>query len=243
MAVGDSLLSEPENMLDLAGPAPLRLRIRGILAPTGSSDDEVIFCHLETTWIMAGIGHGHSLPAITEPQSTDKNKDKAKDESSESLHPHQLENLQRYSEITAENRASFHFHGRRADYPLTAIIAVPDSQRSATLLEGKYLSPDEPCQVVIPSQVIGDLLQLVARVQQLLDAVSLLLGFATVCLVIVVMLLSLRLRAPEINTLKLLGASRWKIAQIMSAELALITAISLVLALGLAYFLSPIFVR
>ncbi len=53
VAVGDSLLSEPENMLDLAGPAPLRLRIRGILAPTGSSDDEVIFCHLETTWIMA----------------------------------------------------------------------------------------------------------------------------------------------------------------------------------------------
>ena len=49
-----------------------------------------------------------------------------------------------------------------------------------------------------------------------------------------VMMLSLRLRAAEIQTLKLLGASRWKIAQIMLAELTLITATSLIAALALA---------
>ncbi len=34
---GDSLLSEPENMFDLAGPAPLKLRVRGVLNRTNTA--------------------------------------------------------------------------------------------------------------------------------------------------------------------------------------------------------------
>ncbi len=52
---------------------------------------------------MAGIGHGHELPAGAEPASTES---------------HAIEGLQRYSEITAENIRSFHFHGQQDDYPL-----------------------------------------------------------------------------------------------------------------------------
>lgn len=226
---GDRLLSEPENMLDLSGPAPLKMRVRGILSRTGLADDEVIFCHLETAWIMAGIGHGHELPSGSEVSTATS--------SAVSAAMHTTEGLQRYSEITAENIGSFHFHGNQDDYPLTAIIAIPDSPRSATLLEGKFLSPDEPCQVIIPSEIVSDLLQLVARVQQLLDAVSLLLGVATLLLIVLVMWLSLRLRAAEMRTLQLLGAGRWKIAQIMLAELAMIAIASLLAALGLSSLL------
>ncbi len=146
-------------------------------------------------------------------------------------HAHGAENLQRYSEVTSDNLRSFHFHGDRQDYVTAAIIVRPDSERSAALLEGKFLSPQEPSQVVSPSQIIRDLLQVVARVQQLLDAVSLMLGAATLLLMGLVMTLSVRLRAAEIHTLKLLGASRWQIARIMAAELTLITAISLLAAL------------
>lgn len=224
---GDHLLSEPENMFDLSGPAPLKMRVRGILSRTGLADDEVIFCHLETAWIMAGIGHGHELPSETSTATS----------SAASAAMHTTEGLQRYSEITAENIGSFHFHGNQDDYPLTAIIAIPDSPRSATLLEGKFLSPDEPCQVIIPREIVSDLLQLVARVQQLLDAVSLLLGVATLLLIVLVMWLSLRLRTAEMRTLQLLGAGRWKIAQIMLAELAMIAVASLVAALGLSSLL------
>ncbi len=90
----------------------------------------------------------------------------------------------------------------------------------------------------MPSQIVHDLLQLVARVQLLLDAVSLMLGVATVLLMILVIWLSLRLRTAEIRTLQLLGASRWKIAQVMAAELAIITTVSCVAALGLSALLA-----
>ena len=57
---GDRLLSEPENLFDLSGPSPLNMRVAGILKPMGSPDDEIVLCNLKTTWIMQGIGHGHS---------------------------------------------------------------------------------------------------------------------------------------------------------------------------------------
>ena len=238
LQIGDDLLSEPESLFDLSGPAPLKMRVRGILNRTGNADDEVVFCHIETTWIMAGIGHGHTLVKTSTDLGTESQKDPSqKDSPSKAGHEHGAENLQRYSQITSENLASFHFHGQRDDYPLTAIIALPDSERSAALLEGNFLTPQDLCQIASPSQVIGDLLQVVARVQQLLDAVSLLLGVATLMLMGLVMMLSLRLRAAEIHTLKLLGASRWKIAQIMLAELTLITVASLIAALALASLL------
>ena len=52
---GDSLLSDPENLFDLSGPSPLRMRVVGILAPTGTADDDVVWCDRETTWIIEGI--------------------------------------------------------------------------------------------------------------------------------------------------------------------------------------------
>ena len=58
---GDRLLSEPEGLFDLSGPAPLNMRVTGILAPTGTADDDVVLCDLRTAWIIEGIGHGHQL--------------------------------------------------------------------------------------------------------------------------------------------------------------------------------------
>lgn len=243
---GDRILSEPENMLDLSAVGPLKLRVRGILSRSDAADDDVIFCHLETAWIIAGIGHGHHQPEI---QDREKELSTSSDTPSVSAagsapvqpasaeqgeHPHTSENLERLSEITDESLGSFHFHGNRNTYPLTAIIVLPDSQRSATLLEGKYLAPEELCQVVIPSQVVSDLLLVVARVQQLLDAVSMLLGIATLILLVLVMWLSLRLRAAEMRTLRLLGAGSWSIAQIMVVELAMIVVVSLLTAFTLS---------
>lgn len=188
---------------------------------------------------MAGIGHGHNVVKSSgqDKASNAEANTQPVDSRVDVGHAHGAENLERYSTITSENLPSFHFHGQRDDYPLTSIIAIPDSERSAALLEGKYLAPQELCQIVSPSQIIGNLLQVIARVQQLLDAVSFLLAAATLLLMGLVMMLSLRLRAAEIHTLKLLGASRWKIAQIMLAELALITAVSLTAALALASLL------
>ena len=243
LKTGDTLLSDPEKLFDLSGAAPLRMRVRGVLARTGSADDEVIFCHLETAWIMAGIGHGHRLAAAN-PDPTELT---VESKESGSEHEHGAENLQRYSEVTAESLASFHFHGKPSDYPLTAIIVLPKSEREATLLEGKFLGDEEKCQVVVPRQIVSDLLQQVARIGKLLDAVSLLMAASTLVLVGLVMSLSWRMRSRELNTLKLLGASRWQIIQIVACELGLITLMSGLIALALAaaivYNWNPIFAQ
>ena len=47
-----------------------------------------------------------------------------------------------YNEITAENIDSFHFHGDRSDYPVTAVIAIPPDRKSSSLLQGRYQSDD-----------------------------------------------------------------------------------------------------
>ena len=36
---GDKLMSDPENVLDLAGSYPINMHVKGILAPTGTADD------------------------------------------------------------------------------------------------------------------------------------------------------------------------------------------------------------
>ena len=57
--VGDSLLSDRENLMDIAGKYPLKMRIGGILNQTRTADDDVIFVDLKTAWIIEGFGHGH----------------------------------------------------------------------------------------------------------------------------------------------------------------------------------------
>ncbi|MEQ1828557.1 MAG: hypothetical protein ABL921_21525 [Pirellula sp.] len=125
------------------------------------------------------------------------------------------ENLSQYAEVTDENLRTFHFHGQPDTFPLTAIIAIPDSEKSESLLIGKYLSPDEPYQIIRPVEVVDELMQLIVRLRRLLDWIAQLLAVATLLLVGLVVMLSIRLRAGEIRTLKLLGCSRVAIAGIV----------------------------
>lgn len=220
---GDSLLSESENLFDLSGAAPLRMRVTGILEESGTADDDVVFCELETAWIMEGIGHGHAL----------KN-----DESGEHTHEASRQNLSQHQEVTAENLRSFHFHGSKSEYPITAIIAVPDSDRSATLLQGKYLEADQQYQIIRPLDVIDELMQVVGRVRGLFDIGMIGLAIITFLLVALVLLLSLRLRQREMRTMFLLGCNRGRIAQIVGAELTIVVLTSVAVALIAASLLT-----
>ncbi len=217
---GDRLLSEPENLFDLAGPSPLNMRVTGILRPTGTADDETIFCDLKTTWIMSGIGHGHVTTNVAG--------------ASDHQHSAGREYMPQYAEVTDENVNSFHFHGQPDDYPLTAIIALPDSARSEALLMGKFLLPDETHQVIRPVEVVRELMQVVSQVRQWFDVGLMLLAIATLLLVSLVLTLSVRLRQKEMRTMFLLGCSRSMIARIIMTELALVTFLSVTTAVALA---------
>ena len=221
---GDRLLSEPEGLFDLSGPAPLNLRVTGILARAGNADDEVIFCDIRTAWIMEGIGHGHSM--------------QSGNDSSEHQHSAGQEYLQNYQEVTDENVHTFHFHGRRSEYPLTAILALPASEKSETLLLGKYLEPDETAQILRPIDVVTELMLVISRVRALFTWVWTLLSASTLALIVLVTMLSLRLRQREVRTMNLLGCSRGTVLWMLGTELFLVVSLSFAVAVGLASIVS-----
>ena len=60
---GGKLKTDRENLFDLAGEYPVQLNVSGVLAPSGTADDETVFVDVKTSWIIAGIGHGHDSNA------------------------------------------------------------------------------------------------------------------------------------------------------------------------------------
>ncbi len=220
LAVGDSLISRPQNLFDLGGVYPLEMGIVGVLEPTGTADDDAVFVDIKTTWVIAGIGHGHE--AVLE-----------RDASAGDIVA--AASIVQFNRITPENIDSFHFHGDPAGYPVTAIIVVPDDARAATILRGRYLDPDTPVQAIVPSTVIAELVERIFRIKALLDAVTLIVGGAAFAAVGLAIFLSYRLRAREMLTAFKIGARRGMILRLIMAETAILLAVASCLALAIAY--------
>jgi putative ABC transport system permease protein len=104
---GDGLMTEPENLFDLEGSLPLRMRVSGVLTETSSPDDDAVFVDIDTAWIIAGIGHGHASSKKRSPtkNATDSEEPGGADK------PEHDPSVVEYTEITKENADSFHFHG------------------------------------------------------------------------------------------------------------------------------------
>ena len=136
--------------------------------------------------------------------------------------------LYHHTEITEKNIDSFHFHGDLAQYPITAVIALPHDDKSGTILRGRYLSQEETQQIVRPEDVIDGLLQNIFRIKNVLDAVISVVALATILAIILVFALSLRLRQREIQTIFKLGCRRATIARLLTAEIFIIVIMSAV---------------
>jgi putative ABC transport system permease protein len=134
--------------------------------------------------------------------------------------------LYQHSEITDKNIDSFHFHGDLTQYPITAVMAVPHDDKSATILRGRYLNREQTRQIVKPADVIDGLLQNIFRIKNVLDAVISVVALATILAIILVFALSLRLRQREIQTIFRLGCRRATIARLLSAEILIIVLMS-----------------
>ena len=211
---GDSLVSSPESLFDLAGIYPLKMKVVGVLKKSHTSDDLAVFVDLKTAWVIQGLGHGH--------QDVTKLKDPTLVYKRTETNVSATAKLYHYTEITAKNIESFHFHGDLNAYPITAVIALPFDEKSGTILRGRYLSRDETQQIVWPQEVIDGLLQNIFRIKNVLDAVISVVALATIGAVLLVFALSLRLRQREIQTIFKLGCSRLTIVRLVAAEIALI---------------------
>lgn len=227
---GDSLLSDRENVLDIAGLYPLKMRVTGVLARSGTPDDEAVFTDLKTAWIIAGIGHGHQdLSGETDPGLV-LQRDGRSVVASAAVLP--------YTEITEENIASFHFHGDEGQRPLTAVIADCPDRKSATILEGRYPSGDGSVQLVVPRRVVDDLLGMLFRTERFFQAHALLVAGAMALMMGLVMWLSVQLRRREMRTLFLMGGSRGVSFWLQAGEWFLIFGIAAVLLAGSVWLAS-----
>ena len=135
-----------------------------------------------------------------------------------------------YTEITAENIDSFHFHGDTTGYPISAVIAVPDSDKSQAILMGRYQGPDETQQILRPTSVMDELLETILTVQSFVVAGMLVVGLAALGTAVLVFLLSLRIRRSEIETMVKIGGSRSRISALLVSEVLAVLATSVVLA-------------
>jgi putative ABC transport system permease protein len=215
---GDSLLSSPETLFDLAGVYPLKMKVVGIFEKSHTSDDLAVFVDLKTAWVIQGLGHGHEdVTKLQDPTLVLKRTEKNVAATAK---------LYQHTEITNDNIDSFHFHGDLGQYPITAVIALPHDNKSGTILRGRYLAREETQQIVTPQDVIDGLLQNIFRIKNVLDAVISVVALATVLSVILVIALSLRLRQREIQTIFKLGCRRATIARLLTAEIFIIVIMS-----------------
>ena len=213
---GDSLVTSPESLFDLAAAYPLKTKVVGVLEPSGTPDDLAVFVDLKTAWVMQGIGHGHQdLSRVRDPtlvmaRDGDRVVGSAK--------------VVEYQEITESNRDSFHFHGEPSSYPVSAALVVPHDERAGTLLLGRFVDGSLEGQLIRPRAVVGELLDTIFRIKEVLDLAVAIVGAAAILALVLVFALSFRLREPELRTNFEIGASRGTTARLLTAELILLGA-------------------
>jgi putative ABC transport system permease protein len=225
VSAGDTVITSPESVFDIAGVYPLKMRVAGVLAFADSADDDAIFVDLKTTWVIQGLGHGHQDLTRPEASAGVLRRDEGNVTANASV--------VQYTEITEDNAQSFHFHGDLSDYPITAVIVVPPDRRSSTILQGRFEAADSPNQVVRPVAVMDDLLDTVLTVQGFVVAGAVIVGLATLASAALVFLLSLRLRRREIETLSRIGGSRTAVGTVMVFEIVFTLLASAVLTTAL----------
>ncbi|WP_224489235.1 ABC transporter permease [Robertkochia flava] len=221
--VGDAVISSPAGAFDVAGSFPLKMTVVGVLEQTNTPDDDAVFTDIKTTWVISGKAHGHDdLTTVTSDSLLLSRTDSIAVASKAVLS---------YTEITPENINSFHFHGNPDSYPVNAVIAVPKDKKSELILRGRYETQGDNVQIVVPELVVEELLETVVSIKEILTLAAVSIGLATLVITLLVFSLSIRLRKKEIQTLRYIGAARGRITAVLSLEILLVFALSLLLTL------------
>ena len=221
---GDSLISTPEQSFDLAGVYPLKMRITGVLQPSGTDDDEAVFVDLKTCWLIEGLAHGHEdLAQASDDQILQKEADGTIIANA---------SVRLYNEVTPANVEGFHFHGGTEAMPVNAALIWPADAKADAMLSGRYLRADSPVQLVAPAEQIESLLQTLFRLERLLLAVLIVTTLAALTVAALVFGLSFRLRRRQFATLEDIGISRPSLVWVKIAEVILILLLATTFATG-----------
>ena len=228
LQAGGSLFSSPEQVFDIAGTYPLKMRITGVLAASGTSDDEAIFTDVKTTWLIQGLGHGHDDLVKPENAGAVLSKDKGQVVANASV--------RMFNEVTDANVASFHFHGDPADFPIHAMIVEPHDAKSEAILTGRYQGNKE-VQIIRPKDVLDGLLGTLFRLEGLIVTALALVAGAAAAVAALVFGLSFRMRQREFATLAQIGVGRGTLVLTKGCEVLFIGVAALLIAFGLIFLL------
>lgn len=236
LAPGGSLVTSPEQAFNLAGSYPLKLRVTGVLAPAGTSDDDAVFVDLKTAWLVEGLAHGHDdLAAAPAQQVLSASADNIVANASVRL----------YNEVTAENLGSFHFHGDPAQYPVSAALVFPRSAKADALLSGRY-QKHVGLQLVTPADLMRDLMASLFRLESMLRVLLVVTGGGVALVTALVFALTYRLRRREFQTLEEIGVAPRAIRGVKLLEIALVLVSAAVLAATAttaAWLAAPVLLR
>ena len=225
---GDQLLSDRPNLLDLAGDYPLKMTVAGVLEKSGSPDDKGVFVDLKTAWIIQGLGHGHQ-----DLESPEQDENVVREGTQIKALPSKVVP---YTEISESNIESFHFHGDTNSFPVSAIIGVPKDIKSQTLLEARYQNNDRGVQFVRPVESIKEMMSVLLRVRQFFMANTILIAVSTLLLSALVLLLSLKLRHGERETMFKLGCRGGTIMTLQAMEMLIVAIVATILVVAIAWF-------
>lgn len=226
LKIDDGLLSDRPDLLGLAGDYPLKMKVVGILKPGNSADDGAVFVDLKTQWIIEGLGHGHQDLASDSQSDNVRREDNRIVALPSKVVP--------YTEITPENIASFHFHGSLDSFPISAIIVRANNLKTETILEAKYQNNERGLQFIRPIESLQSLMSTLFKVKRFIQLNTGLIACSTALLMGLVMLLSLKLRQDEMETMFKIGCERKMIAAIEIAELSIIVTVGIGLAMAFA---------
>lgn len=219
LAPGNTITTDTTRIFELAGTYPVRLNVVGVLRATGTTDDFSVFIDLRTGWIATGLGHGHQDLATVTDQSVILSRD------GNSVIANAK--LKEFIEFTNETRAGFHFHGAPENFPLSALILAPYSDRNAAFLQGRVADQyGETRQIFRPLSVIEELLQDVFRIGTILQVMIAVMAAAALLAVSMVVSLSLKMRKREFEIARQIGADRSAIPFQVFLELALLVLIA-----------------
>lgn len=218
---GDDLPSDQRRSYDISAPPAVVLRVVGVLERTGTADDRAVFVDLETAWLLEGITHGHEdASGIDDPEKLIGRSDDRTALSGAVVE---------YQRVDASNAGSFHIHAERNQLPVTAVLVVPGSEKSAAIVRTR-VNADPTRQAIDPAAVAEELIGSVLRVRRLVDAVSTVIGLAMIGLLTLVGWLTYRTRSDEIRILRDVGASRAQIAALFASEFVGLAGIGIVCA-------------
>ena len=238
LAPGSRLFTDPASLSDLAGVFPLELTVTGVLPPTGTPDDGVLFVDLRTMWSIRGLGHRHDDPAASASPGALIGQDGERKIAGEALP------IER--KATDGIAADFHFHGDPSTFAIDAALVYPADAKAQAILLGRFTGKDETLQLARPDQFIERVLERIFGVGRVLGAVAV----ATAALVLLVaalaFALSIRLRADELALMRRLGASRGRVAVFLATEAAILLCAALAITVACAIaapLLAPLVMR